>query len=63
MLTLFARDPGCVKWELASSASGSYRLMVHHSLGTIVETYASTEQALRRVQQLEDYLEKARQPR
>jgi hypothetical protein len=62
MLHLFERDPQQVRWELASLESGSCRLVVHHSQGTIVETFASTEQALRRVQQLEDYLDHARVP-
>jgi len=59
MLHFFERDPEQVRWELASSGSGGRRLVVHHSQGTIVETFTSAEQALRRVQQLEDYLEKA----
>ena len=62
MLHLFERDPQQVRWELASLGSGSCRLVVHHSQGTIVETFASTEQALRRVQQLEDYPDHARVP-
>lgn len=59
MLHLFERDPGQVRWELASCGSGACRLIVHHSQGTSVETFASTAQALR-VQQLEDYLDQAR---
>jgi len=59
MLHLFKRNPGQVKWELASCRSGACRLIVHHSQGTSVETFASTAQALRRVQQLEDYLDQA----
>ena len=60
MLRFFERDPGQVRWELASCGSGACRLIVHHSQGTSVETFASTAQALRRVQQLEDYLDQAR---
>jgi hypothetical protein len=60
MLHFFGRDPDQVRWELASSGSGGCRLVVHHSEGKIVETFANVEQALRRVQQLEDYLDKAR---
>ena len=60
MLHLFKRNPGQVKWELASCRSGACRLIVHHSQGTSVETFASTAQAVRRVQQLEDYLDQAR---
>jgi len=60
MLHFFARDPEQVRWELASCGSGACRLIVQHSQGTSVETFASTAQALRRVQQLEDYLDQAR---
>ena len=60
MLGFFERDPEQVRWELASCVSGACRLIVHHAQGTSVETFASTAQALRRVQQLEDYLDQAR---
>lgn len=53
MLGFFERDPEQVRWELASCVSGACRLIVHHAQGTSVETFASTAQALRRVQQLE----------
>jgi hypothetical protein len=59
MRHFFERDPGQVRWEMASCGSGACRLIVHHSQGTSVETFASTAQALRRVQQLEDYLDQA----
>ena len=59
MLHFFQRNPGQVRWELASCGSGACRLIVRHSQGTSVETFASTAQALRRMQQLEDYLDQA----
>ena len=59
MLHLFGRDPERVRWRLTPD-SGFCRLVVHHSEGMIVERFASTEQALRRVQELEDYLDLAR---
>ena len=60
MRHLFERDPQQVRWKIASLGDGSYRLVVQHSPGTIVETFASTEQAIRRVQQLVDHLDQAR---
>jgi len=57
MLHFFGRDPDHVRWELAASGSGGCRLVVHYSQGTIVETFANAAQALRRVQQLENYLD------
>lgn len=59
MLQLFCRDPHRVSWQLTPDC-GSCRLVVYHSEGMIVERFASTEQALRRVQELEDYLDLAR---
>jgi hypothetical protein len=59
MLHLFSRDPERVRWQIAPSV-GFCRLVVYHAQGMIVERFESTEQALRRVQELEDYLELAR---
>jgi hypothetical protein len=59
MLHLFSRAPERVRWQLTPD-SGFCRLVVYHSQGMIVERFASTEQALRRVQELEDYLDLAR---
>lgn len=59
MRHLFERDPDRVSWQLTPDV-GFYRLVVHHADGMIVERFGSSEQALRRVQQLEDYLELAR---
>ena len=59
MLHLFGRDPERVSWQLTPD-SGFCSLIVHHSEGMIVERFASREQALRRVQELADYLDLAR---
>jgi hypothetical protein len=58
MVHFFRRDPARVSWQLTTD-SGSYRLVVYHADGMIVERYGSPEQALRRVHQLEDYLNTA----
>lgn len=57
MLNFFRAGPEQVRWELTKSdVDGPCRLRIHHAKGVVVETYASTAMALRRVQELEDLL-------
>jgi hypothetical protein len=61
MLHFFKAGPDLVRWELTEiERGGSCRLAVYHANGTIVETFASAAQALRRMQELEELLVRAR---
>jgi len=57
VLNFFRAGPEQVRWELTKSeVNGPCRLRIQHANGVVVETYASTAMALRRVQELEDLL-------
>jgi hypothetical protein len=61
MLHFFKAGPDLVRWELTEVERGGLcRLAVYHAQGTIVETFNSAAQALRRVQELEELLVRAR---
>ena len=61
MLHFFKAGPDLVRWELTEiEPGGSCRLAVHHAQGTIIETFGTSAQALRRVQELEELLVRAR---
>ena len=60
MLRLFQDDPDFVRWVLTNDGNDGCRLVVHYADGTWIETFASAPQALKRVQDLEDLLDRAR---
>jgi hypothetical protein len=60
VLEVFRDSPETVRWELTNDVDRGCRLVVHHAHGSWVETFVSTPQALRRVQDLEDMLARAR---
>jgi hypothetical protein len=61
MLHFFRAGPDLVRWELTQvERGGSCRLAVHHAQGTIVEYFSTSAMAIRRVQELEELLVRAR---
>lgn len=59
MLHFFRAGPDLVRWEITQLERG-VRLAVHHSQGTIVEYFNTAPMAVRRVQELEELLVRAR---
>ena len=61
MLHFFRAGPDLVRWDLAEiERDGTCRLIVHHAGGTIVEHCRTAAMAVRRVQELEELLVRAR---
>jgi hypothetical protein len=60
VLNLFTAGQETVRSELTAEQRGACRLVVHHSLGTIVEYFRNVDDALTRQQQLEHLLIAAR---
>ena len=61
MLHFFSAGPDAVRWELTELArDGSCRLVVRHAQGTIIEYCRTAAMAVRRVQELEELLIRAR---
>ena len=61
MLHFFRAGPELVRWELTQvEPDGSCRLVVYHAGGTIVEYFRTALMAVRRVQELEELLVRAR---
>lgn len=61
MVHFFLAGPELVRWELTEiEPDGSCRLAVHHAQGTIVEYFRTAAMAVRRVQELEELLIRAR---
>jgi hypothetical protein len=61
MLHFFRAGPDLVRWELTEiEPDGSCRLSVHHAHGTIVEYFRTAAMAVRRMQELEELLIRAR---
>jgi hypothetical protein len=61
MLQFFRAGPDLVRWELTEIESdGTCRLTVQHPGGTIVEYFRTAPMAIRRMQELEDLLVRAR---
>jgi hypothetical protein len=57
----FRAGSDLVRWELTEiEPDGSCRLAVHHGQGTIVEYFRSAALAVRRLQELEELLVRAR---
>lgn len=61
MLHFFRAGPDLVRWDLTEiERDGTCRLIVHHAGGTIVEHCRTAAMAVRRVQELEELLIRAR---
>jgi hypothetical protein len=62
MLQFFRAGPDLVRWELTELESdGTCRLTVQYPGGTIVEYFRTAQMAVRRMQELEDLLVRARE--
>ena len=61
MLNFFMAGPDMVRWEItAVERGGPFRLTVRHAHGAIVEYFSTAAAAIRREQELEELLLKAR---
>jgi hypothetical protein len=61
MVHFFRAGPDLVRWDLTElERGGTCQLTVHHAGGTIVEHFRTAAMAVRRVQELEDLLVRAR---
>ena len=61
MLNYFRAGPDLVRWELTTLGhTRTYRLTIHHALGTIVEYFDDVAVALLRQSELEELLIAAR---
>jgi hypothetical protein len=61
MVHFFRAGPDFVHWDLTElERGGQCQLTVHHAAGTIVEHFRSAAMAVRRMQELEDLLVRAR---
>jgi hypothetical protein len=61
MLNYFRAGPDLVRWELTTLGhTRTYRLTIHHALGTIVEYFDDVAAALLRQGELEELLIAAR---
>lgn len=61
MVHFFRAGPDLVRWELTElNRNGTCQLVLHHAGGTIIEHFRTAEMAVRRVEELEDLLVRAR---